>query len=113
MASSVRRGDPSATLNPTALVNEAWIKLAKSPEITTTSQLHFKRIAARAMRQVVIEAAPFLIVDETRPERMLDAGQPSPRCFAAVNISYFTSVARRALLIFNTIPAFLSATSLT
>ena len=57
MASSVRRGDPSATLNPTALVNEAWIKLAKSPEITTTSQLHFKRIAARAMRQVLIEAA--------------------------------------------------------
>ena len=57
MASSVRRDDPSATLNPTALVNEAWIKLAKSPEITTTSQLHFKRIAARAMRQVLTEAA--------------------------------------------------------
>jgi RNA polymerase sigma factor (TIGR02999 family) len=57
LASSVRRGDPSATLNPTALVNEAWIKLAKSPEITTTSQLHFKRIAARAMRQVLTEAA--------------------------------------------------------
>jgi hypothetical protein len=37
LASSVRHGDPSATLNPTALVNEAWIKLAKSPEITTTS----------------------------------------------------------------------------
>jgi len=57
LASSVRRGDPAATLNPTALVNEAWLKLAKSPEIATTSQLHFKRIAARAMRQVLIEAA--------------------------------------------------------
>jgi RNA polymerase sigma factor (TIGR02999 family) len=57
LASSVRRGDPSATLNPTALVNEAWIKLAKSPEIATTSRLHFKRIAARAMRQLLVEAA--------------------------------------------------------
>jgi len=57
LASTVRRGDPSATLNPTALVNEAWIKMAKSPEIAATSQLHFKRIAARAMRQILIEAA--------------------------------------------------------
>ena len=57
LASAVRRGDPSATLNPTALVNEAWLKLAKNPEIATTSPLHFKRIAARAMRQLLVEAA--------------------------------------------------------
>ena len=57
LASTVRRGDPSATLNPTALVNEAWIKLASSPRFPTTSRLHFKRIAARAMRQLLIEAA--------------------------------------------------------
>jgi RNA polymerase sigma-70 factor, ECF subfamily len=57
LAASVRRSDPAATLNPTALVNEAWMKLAKSPEIATTSRLHFKRIAARAMRQLLIEAA--------------------------------------------------------
>jgi len=57
LASSVRRGDPSATLNPTALVNEAWIKMAKSPAIAAASRLHFKRIAARAMRQILIEAA--------------------------------------------------------
>jgi RNA polymerase sigma factor (TIGR02999 family) len=57
LASSVKRSDPSATLNPTALVNEAWIKLASSPNFATTSRLHFKRIAARAMRQVLIEAA--------------------------------------------------------
>ncbi len=57
LASTVRRGDPSATLSPTALVNEAWLKLAKSPGIGATSQLHFKRIAARAMRQLLVEAA--------------------------------------------------------
>jgi RNA polymerase sigma factor (TIGR02999 family) len=57
LASTVKRNDPSQTLNPTALVNEAWLKLAKSPPFETTSRLHFKRIAARAMRQVLIEAA--------------------------------------------------------
>jgi RNA polymerase sigma-70 factor, ECF subfamily len=57
LASSVRRSDPSLTLSPTALVNEAWLKLAKSPEIAATSRLHFKRIAARAMRQLLVEAA--------------------------------------------------------
>lgn len=57
LASCVRRGDPSCTMNPTALVNEAWIKLANSPRFAHTSPLHFKRIAARAMRQVLVEAA--------------------------------------------------------
>jgi RNA polymerase sigma factor (TIGR02999 family) len=57
LAASVKRGDGSVTLNPTALVNEAWIKLAASPGFATTSPLHFKRIAARAMRQVLVEAA--------------------------------------------------------
>jgi RNA polymerase sigma factor (TIGR02999 family) len=57
LASSVRRGDPSATLSPTVLVNEAWLKLAASPRFAVTSPLHFKRIAARAMRQLLIEAA--------------------------------------------------------
>jgi len=57
LASSVKRGDPSVTLSPTALVNEAWLKLAKSPGIHAMSSLHFKRIAARAMRQLLIEAA--------------------------------------------------------
>jgi RNA polymerase sigma-70 factor, ECF subfamily len=57
LASTVKRGDASNTLTPTALVNEAWIKLAKSRAIHATSQLHFKRIAARAMRQLLIEAS--------------------------------------------------------
>ena len=57
LAASVRRDDPGATINPTALVNEAWLKLAGSPGVARTSPLHFKRIAARAMRQVLVEAA--------------------------------------------------------
>jgi RNA polymerase sigma factor (TIGR02999 family) len=57
LASSVVRHEASATLSPTALVNEAWLKLAGSPQLAQTSPAHFKRIAARAMRQVLIEAA--------------------------------------------------------
>jgi RNA polymerase sigma factor (TIGR02999 family) len=57
LAATVRRNYPNTTLNPTALVNEAWLKLSKSPEVAATSPLHFKRIAARAMRQVLVEAA--------------------------------------------------------
>lgn len=57
LAATVRRGDPSATLNPTALVNEAWLKMARSQKVSATSKNHFKRIAARAMRQLLVEAA--------------------------------------------------------
>jgi RNA polymerase sigma factor (TIGR02999 family) len=57
LASSVKRSDPGATLSPTTMVNEAWVKLAKSPRFASTSRVHFKRIAARAMRQVLVEAA--------------------------------------------------------
>jgi len=57
LAASVRRRERSVTLNPTALVNEAWLKLASNPAVAQTTLPHFKRIAARAMRQVLVEAA--------------------------------------------------------
>ena len=57
LASAVRRSDHNSTRSATTLVNEAWVKLASSPGFTAVSHLHFKRIAARAMRQVLIEAA--------------------------------------------------------
>ena len=57
LARSVRHNDPGATLTPTAIVNETWIKLAKTPAVAQTSPMHFKRIAACAMRQVLVDAA--------------------------------------------------------
>lgn len=57
LASAVRRGDPSATLTPTVLVHEAWLRLSRDTSIPATSEQHFKRIAARAMRRVLIDAA--------------------------------------------------------
>src|SRR3989441_5447118 len=56
LASSVRRSDPSSTLSPTTLVNEAWLKLRSSAGLSPVSRVHFKRIAARAMRQILIQA---------------------------------------------------------
>ena len=57
LANTVKRNDAAVTLNPTALVHEAWLKLANAPQMRGTSPLHFKRIAARAMRQVLVDAA--------------------------------------------------------
>jgi len=57
LAASVAGEERYRTLNPTALANEAWLKLAASPHLRWSSPMHFKRIAARAMRQVLVEAA--------------------------------------------------------
>jgi RNA polymerase sigma factor (TIGR02999 family) len=57
LAAAVRRNDQRATINTTGLVHEAWLRLASSPRFASTSPLHFKRIAARAMRQLLVEAA--------------------------------------------------------
>lgn len=57
LAGAVLRGEASASITPTTLVHEAWLKLRGSQRITVESPLHFKRIAGRAMRQVLVEAA--------------------------------------------------------
>jgi RNA polymerase sigma factor (TIGR02999 family) len=57
IAGSLKRGDRSATLNPTALVDETWLKLARARGLQIESPLHLKRIAANAMRQILADAA--------------------------------------------------------
>jgi RNA polymerase sigma factor (TIGR02999 family) len=57
IASSLKRHDGSVTLNPTALVNEAWLRMSDSPQLGALSPAHFKAVAARAMRRVLIDAA--------------------------------------------------------
>lgn len=57
LASLVLRGGRSITLTPTVLVNEAWLKLSESPSVKFVSLLHFRRIAGRAMRQILADAA--------------------------------------------------------
>lgn len=57
LAGAELRREQDLRLTPTTLVHEAWLKLRRSPELADTSPLHFRRIAARAMRQVLVEAA--------------------------------------------------------
>ena len=57
LASFVRKNEAGVTLNSTALVHEAWLKLKDSPHLSATSPAHFKAIAARAMRQVLVDEA--------------------------------------------------------
>ena len=57
LASFVRKNEAGVTLNSTALVHEAWLKLKDSPHLAATSPAHFKAIAAKAMRQVLVDEA--------------------------------------------------------
>ena len=57
LARRVRRGRASPTLNTTALVHEAYMKFLPSPSLAAESQAHFRSIIARAMRQVLVDAA--------------------------------------------------------
>lgn len=57
LASFVRKGEVAATINSTALVHEAWLKLKDSPALASNSLPHFKSIAAKAMRQVLVDEA--------------------------------------------------------
>jgi RNA polymerase sigma factor (TIGR02999 family) len=49
--------DPGQTLQPTALVHEAWLKLAGSRQQRWNNRSHFFRAAAEAMRQILIDQA--------------------------------------------------------
>ena len=53
----LRGRDPGHTLQPTALVNEAWIRLAKSAGATPRDRAHFLAIAGRAMRTALVDHA--------------------------------------------------------
>ena len=45
------------TLQPTALVHEAWLRLMASNSLAPASRAHFLGIAANAMRQILVERA--------------------------------------------------------
>lgn len=57
IASALRRNESHSTLGATALVHETWIRLKDHPQFASTSPMHFKRIAARVIRQVLTESA--------------------------------------------------------
>jgi RNA polymerase sigma factor (TIGR02999 family) len=48
---------PQHTLQPTALIHEAWMRMLGGPSNEWSNRSHFIALAARAMRQVLIEHA--------------------------------------------------------
>jgi RNA polymerase sigma factor (TIGR02999 family) len=57
LAAFIRRSEANAPVDTTALVHEAWLKLKDSPSVGLKPPPHFKAIAARAMRQVLVDEA--------------------------------------------------------
>lgn len=49
------RERPGHTLQPTALVNEAWLKLADQSRVEWKGRAHFFGIAAQAMRRILVD----------------------------------------------------------
>lgn len=53
--SYLRRERPDHTLQPTALVNEAWMRLADQKRVEWKGRAHFFGIAAQAMRRILVD----------------------------------------------------------
>jgi RNA polymerase sigma factor (TIGR02999 family) len=53
----LQRAGSTPTLSTTALVHEAYVKLASSSRADWADRAHFMRVAARAMRQILIDRA--------------------------------------------------------
>src|SRR5262245_2581514 len=55
--SYLKRERPDQMLEPSALVHETYLRLAKNPPPQWTSSNHFFAVAAAAMRKVLIDQA--------------------------------------------------------
>jgi RNA polymerase sigma-70 factor, ECF subfamily len=53
----LRRERPDHTLQTTALVNEAYVRLAHDGRMQWNNRAHFVAVAARAMRRILVEHA--------------------------------------------------------
>ena len=56
-AAHLRRERPDHTLQPTALVNELYLKLLGQREMALHDRAHFLSVAARLMRQILVDHA--------------------------------------------------------
>jgi RNA polymerase sigma-70 factor (ECF subfamily) len=56
-AGILRRESPGHTLQPTALVNEAYLRLVDQKRVAWQNRAHFLAVAARLMRRILIDYA--------------------------------------------------------
>lgn len=53
----MRNERPGHTLQPTALVNEAFLRLVDTRDLDWTDRTHFFAVSARVMRRILVDAA--------------------------------------------------------
>jgi RNA polymerase sigma factor (TIGR02999 family) len=70
-AGYLRRERQNHTLQPTALVNEAFLKLVEQRDVRWQNRAHFFGVAAQAMRRI--------LVDHARTHGRVKRGGPAPK----------------------------------
>ncbi len=83
LANRVRRGRAGETLSATALAHEAYLKLVGGQPVAWRGRAHFLAVAARAMRQVLVDAARRQLARKRgggarRDVSLDDGGVPAP-----------------------------------
>jgi RNA polymerase sigma-70 factor, ECF subfamily len=53
----LRRESPGSTLQPTALIHEAYLRMVRQPHPDYVSRAHFYGVSARIMRQILVDHA--------------------------------------------------------
>jgi RNA polymerase sigma factor (TIGR02999 family) len=87
----LRREHPSNAMQTTALVHEAFLRLANSQLPVCENRSHFFGIAARVMRQVLVDLARARQAEKRGPGQELpladlpDLGAPDDKAFLAFN----------------------------
>lgn len=70
------RWRPGATLDTTALVHESYSRLARAANLEWADRGHFYAVAARAMRQIIVDYARSLFADKRAGIRVnIDLGE--------------------------------------
>lgn len=79
-----RRERPDHTLQPTALVHEAWLRLVDQGQPEWNSRSHFYSFAAHLMRQILVDHARSARAqkrgggEQSVPVSEIDVGSPAP-----------------------------------
>jgi len=91
-ASYLRRERPGHTLQPTALVHEAYLRLVDQTSPNWQSRSHFFGVAARLMRQILVDharrrAAKKRVAPKAPLEQAANLGQDRSRDLVALDAS--------------------------
>jgi len=113
---------PGQTLQPTALVHEAWLRLTRNPQQNWQNRSHFFRTAAECMRRILINNArrnqqvrhggglqrtpldEIDLPDQFDPQRLLDVNEALDRLAAqdstkaeVVKLRFFAGLENREI----------------